>query len=200
VVALRKASSTPQADKVRASQSYKAQLRPPPILATTARECHMRTAIALFFAAAAATSAVRAAPAPSELAWLAGDWRLCREGEIVEERWLGPRGDVLLGASLTSSKDGKASWEHLRIARDGDTWVYWASPEGRTPVPFRLVESAPGRAVFANPERPFPSRIVYWRDGVDLIARIEGTVQDRAVAREWRYSQGTAADCVVAVR
>jgi len=155
----------------------------------------MRTSIASVLLVAVAASAPHAAAAANELAWIAGDWRLCREGEIVEERWLGPRGDVLLGASLTSSKDGKANWEHLRIARDGETWVYWASPMGRAPVPFRLVESAPGRAVFANPERPFPSRIVYWRDGADLLARIEGTVQDRAVAREWRYSPGTAADC-----
>jgi hypothetical protein len=156
----------------------------------------MRASIVLFFAAAAGTSAVGAAPAASELAWIAGDWRQCRDGEVVEERWLGPRGDVLVGASLTtSSNDGKTSREHLRIARDGDTWVYWASSQGRTPVPFRLVESAPGRAVFANPDRPFPSRIVYWRDGADLLARIEGTVQDRAVAREWRYSPGSAADC-----
>ena len=155
----------------------------------------MHHSIVVLVAAAAAVSAARAAPAASELAWIAGDWRQCRDGEIVEERWLGPRGDVLLGASLTSSKDGKASWEHLRIARDGDAWVYWASPQGRTPVPFRLVESAPQRAVFANPERPFPSRIVYWRDGADLLARIEGTVQERPVAHEWRYSPGTAADC-----
>jgi len=155
----------------------------------------MRPSIALFLASAAAATAVHAAPAANELAWIAGDWRQCRDGEVVEERWLGPRGDVLLGASLTSSKDGRTTWEHLRIARDGDDWVYWASPMGRGPVPFRLVESAPGRAGFADPERPFPSRIVYSRDGADLLARIEGTVQERAVAREWRYSPGTAADC-----
>lgn len=156
----------------------------------------MRTFIVFGFAAATAVSAVRAAPAASELAWMAGDWRQCRDGEVVEERWLGPRGDVLLGASLTSSSTGdKANWEHLRIVRDGDAWVYWASPMGRAPVPFRLVESTPGRAVFANPERAFPTRISYWRDGGDLLARIEGTVQERAVSREWRYSPGTAADC-----
>ncbi len=156
----------------------------------------MRPAIALACIVATTASSVHAAPSASELAWIAGDWRQCKADEIVEERWLGPRGDVLLGASLTtSSGDGKASWEHLRIARDGDDWVYWASPMGRAAVPFRLVESAPGQAVFANPERAFPARIVYRRDGADLLARIEGTVQDRAVAREWRYSPGTAADC-----
>jgi len=153
----------------------------------------MRTSIAVLLVVA--TAAARAAPAASELAWLAGDWRQCRGGEVVEERWLGPRGDIFLGASLTTSGEGKASWEHLRIARDGDDWVYWASPMGRAPVAFRLVENAPGRAVFANAERAFPTRISYWREGADLLARIEGTVQDRAVAREWRYSPGTAADC-----
>ena len=142
------------------------------------------------------TSFADAAPAASELAWLAGDWRQCGQGEVVEERWLGPRGDVLLGANLTSSsRDGKASWEHMRIARDGDAWIYWASPMGRAPVPFRLVESADRRAVFANAERTFPSRIVYWRDDADLLARIEGTLQGQPAAREWRFSPGTAADC-----
>jgi hypothetical protein len=145
----------------------------------------------------AATSLAHAAPAEGELAWMAGDWRQCRAGEIVEERWVGPRGDVLLGANLTTTDD-TTNWEHLRIARDGDAWVYWASPMGRTPVAFRLVESAPGRAVFANPERTFPSRISYTRDGADLLARIEGTLQGRAAAREWRFSPGTASDCVPA--
>ena len=157
----------------------------------------MRTCIALLVVAATAASTSHAAPAAGELAWLAGDWRECGAGEIVEERWLGPRGDVLLGASLTTSStgEGKASWEHLRIAREGAAWIYWASPMGRPPVPFRLVESGPGRAVFANPERAFPSRIVYWREGAELRARIEGTLNDRATAREWRYAPGTAADC-----
>ena len=65
---------------------------------------------------------------------------------------------------------------------------------GRTPVPFRLVESGAGRAVFANPEHGFPARIVYWRDGAALHARIEGTLKERAAATEWRFAPGIA-DC-----
>ena len=102
---------------------------------------------------------------------------------------------MLVGANLTTSHDGKASWESLRIVRDGDAWVYWAAPMGRAPVPFRLVESSVGRAVFANAERAFPNRISYWRDGADLLARIEGTVQERSVAENWRFSPGNATDC-----
>ncbi len=138
-------------------------------------------------------AAARAAPVP-DLSWLGGDWRRCKDGEIVEERWLGPRGDMLIGANLTSSK-GKASFETLRIARSDDTWTYWASPSGRAPVPFRLVESGAQRAVFANPEHGFPARIVYWREGDELLARIEGTIKEQPAAVEWRFAKGTAADC-----
>ena len=155
----------------------------------------MRTSVALLLVLAFVASVASAAPAAAELAWLSGDWRQCKDGEIVEERWLGPRGDMLLGANLTTSRDGKASWETLRIVRDGDAWVYWAAPMGRAPVPFRLVESSVGRAVFANAERAFPNRISYWRDGADLLARIEGTVQERSVAENWRFSPGNATDC-----
>ena len=137
-------------------------------------------------------SAARAAPA--DLSWLSGDWRRCQDGEIVEERWLGPRGGILIGANLTSSK-GKASFENLRLAASNETWTYWASPMGRTPVPFRLVEAGAQRAVFANPEHGFPARIVYWREGDELLARIEGTIKDKPAAVEWRFAKGTAADC-----
>ena len=156
----------------------------------------MRATIHLLLAiAAAAPCPTRAAPPASELAWLAGDWHRCRDGEVVEERWLGPRGDMLLGANLTTSPTRAPSYESLRIARGGDgTWTYWAAPMGRAPVPFRLVESGAERAVFANPGHGFPARIVYWRDGADLLARIEGTVKERAAAVEWRFAPG-AADC-----
>ena len=137
--------------------------------------------------------AARAAPLP-DLSWLSGDWRRCKDGEIVEERWLGPRGGMLIGANLTSSK-GKASFENLRIATSDGGWTYWASPMGRTPVPFRLVEASAQRAVFANPEHGFPARIVYWREGDELLARIEGTIKDKPAAVEWRFAKGTAADC-----
>jgi hypothetical protein len=152
----------------------------------------MRYALLLWTSMTAAT-ATGAAPGP-DLAWISGDWRRCQAGEIVEERWLGPRGDMLVGVNLTSST-GKASFEYLRIARADDGWTYWASPLGRPPVPFRLVDSGGQRAVFANPANAFPARIVYWREGDELLARIEGTLRDQPAAIEWRFARGTAADC-----
>jgi Domain of unknown function (DUF6265) len=146
-----------------------------------------------FLFAATVTTAAHAAPA-ADLSWLSGDWRRCKDGEIVEERWLGPRGDMLVGANLTSTKD-KASFENLRITRADDGWTFWGSPGGRTPVPFRMIEGGPQRAVFANPEHVFPARILYWREGDALLARIEGTIKDKPAAEEWRFTKGTAADC-----
>ncbi len=88
----------------------------------------MRMTVVMAVSMLALPGAARAAPLP-DLSWLAGDWRRCKEGEIVEERWLGPRGDLLVGANLTSSK-GKASYENLRIAASDESWTYWASPMG----------------------------------------------------------------------
>ena len=58
-----------------------------------------------------------------------------------------------------------------------------------------MVEGGVQRAVFANPEHVFPARIVYWREGDELLARIEGTIKDQPAAQEWRFARGTAADC-----
>ena len=91
----------------------------------------MRMLIVMVAAMAFSPDAALAAPLP-DLSWLSGDWRRCKDGEIVEERWLGPRGGLLIGANLTSST-GKASFENLRIAASDETWTYWASPMGRTP-------------------------------------------------------------------
>ena len=147
------------------------------------------TALLLVLASAAARAA------PPDLSWMSGDWRRCKEGEIVEERWLGPRGGLMIGANLTSTKGGRTTWELLRLAGGDDGWTYWASPMGRPPTPFKLIESGPQRAVFTNPEHGFPARILYWREGEELLARIEGTLRDKPAAEEWRFGRGTAADC-----
>jgi len=153
----------------------------------------MRTLAFLLLSMTLAPGAARAAPLP-DLSWLSGDWRRCQAGEIVEERWLGPRGETMIGANLTSSA-GKTSFEHFRIARNDDVWTYWTSPSGRPAVPFRMSESGARRIVFANPEHVFPARIVYWREGDELLARIEGTLRDQPATVEWRFAMGTAADC-----
>ena len=45
------------------------------------------------------------------------------------------------------------------------------------------------RVVFENPMHDFPQRILYWRDGDQLVARIEGTVRNAPKHEEWRFDR-----------
>ena len=98
------ASPTPTPEGL--SQTYKPRRPCRPMLRNRFKGSPMRP-IALLLAAFSPAAAY-AAPAP-DLSWMSGDWRRCLRGEIVEERWLGPRGDLMIGANLTSSKGGKAT-------------------------------------------------------------------------------------------
>jgi hypothetical protein len=125
--------------------------------------------------------------ADPEFSWMTGNWRQCTAAGSVEEHWLGPAAGVLVGANLTMAR-GKPSFEYLRIVRKADGgWALLASPNGKPPTAFPLVESGPGRAVFANGDHDFPNRVIYARDGADLVARIEGKHKGQDQAQDWRF-------------
>jgi hypothetical protein len=65
--------------------------------------------------------------------------------------------------------------------------VYLSSPGGRPATEFRTAEQSATRIVFEDPGREFPRRILYWRDGNALMARIEGTIGGQPRSREWRF-------------
>ena len=123
----------------------------------------------------------------SALAWMAGHWRGADGGTEMEELWTAPAGGTLLGVHRDVKNGRTVSWEFLRIETTPDGIVYQASPTGRPPTPFKLVESGERRAVFANPQHDFPKRILYWlaKDGA-LHARIEG---DAGKSMEWRWER-----------
>ena len=120
-------------------------------------------------------------PTVDDLAWMTGHWS---DGK-VEEIWIAPKGNLMLGMARTVRANGKASFEFLRIAKTEDGIAYIAQPGGQPPTSFKLVESKPGRVVFANPEHDFPKRIVYeLRDG-KLCARTD----DGKDGEEWCWSR-----------
>ena len=133
-----------------------------------------------------------AAPAAdlSSLAWMAGSWQGTADGLEMEELWLAPKGGAMLGLHRDVAGGRMVSFEFLRIEADGEGLVYLASPKGRPPTPFRLVEASPGRAVFANPQHDFPQRVLYWltADGA-LHARIEGPRGGQTVGEEWAWTR-----------
>ena len=120
-------------------------------------------------------------PSVDDLAWMSGHWS---DGE-VEELWLAPKGNLMLGMSRTVRKNGRVAFEFVRIARTDKGVAYIAQPGGKPPTSFTLVESKPGRVVFANQEHDFPKRIVYeLRDG-KLCARVD----DGKDGDEWCWSR-----------
>lgn len=131
-------------------------------------------------------------PAIADLAWLAGSWTGESGGMQMEEHWTKPKGNTMVGMHRDVGKGRTLLFEFLRIEQRGDQIVYLSMPNGRSPATaFPLKELSGTRVVFENPAHDFPQRIIYWKDGSDLRARIEGTQNGKAGSEEWRWSSGT---------
>ena len=140
----------------------------------------------------AALAAQATKPAIADLAWMAGSWTGESGGIQMEEHWTAPKGNSMVGLHRDIGKGRTLLFEFLRIEQQGDHIVYLSMPNGRSPAtPFPLKEIAGTRVVFENPKHDFPQRIIYWKDGNDLRARIEGTRNGKTGGEEWRWSPGT---------
>ena len=141
----------------------------------------------LFLAAALLLPAASWAQAHVDsLGWMAGSWEQTRSAERVTETWTPPSDGMMVGASLTTGT-GRRSFEFMRIVDTPEGMSYLISPSGRSAVEYRLRESGDKRVVFENPGHEFPQRIIYWKDGDLLAARIEGNVRGEMRADEWKY-------------
>ena len=132
-------------------------------------------------------------PTLDSLTWMAGSWSGTTAGGAVtmEEHWTAPKGNSMIGIHRDSAKTRTILFEFLRIEQQGDQIVYLSMPNGRSPAtPFPLKEVSGTRVVFENPTHDFPQRIIYWKDGNDLRARIEGTMKGKEASDEWRWSPG----------
>lgn len=135
-------------------------------------------------------TAAHAAPAEvASLGWLEGRWSGEKDGVFSEELWTGVRGGAVLGLHRDIKGERVVSWEFFRIDATKDGVVYFASPRSAPPTPFTLVESGPQRAVFENKAHDFPQRILYWREGAVLRARIEGPMDGKTVSEEWAWTR-----------
>src|SRR5687768_10676174 len=145
----------------------------------------------LAMAALLLVAAPAAAADMAELDWLVGAWTTDSRPSALrwtEERWAPARGGVMLGTSLSGRTDKAFSYEYMRIAADEQGVItFWGSPEGRPPVPFRLVEVSPRQAVFENPAHDFPTRIVYRLTGQGMEATVSG--QGGANPQTWKYKR-----------
>jgi hypothetical protein len=133
-------------------------------------------------------------PAMAELSWMSGQWCSSEGGEQVEEHWLAPRGDLMLGLSRTV-KDGRTtSFEFLRIeSREGGI-SYVAQPGGVPPTAFRLTAAGAQWARFENPQHDFPKRVEYRRVKTRLHAEIAGPGKDgreQVIGFDYRRCEAT---------
>ncbi|APV52278.1 hypothetical protein BWI17_04155 [Betaproteobacteria bacterium GR16-43] len=137
-----------------------------------------------------AISTVATAQSPSRVAaleWMTGTWvHETPEGRTTET-WLGPGNGLMVAANLATWKSGRKFFEFLRIGDTPDGFSYYASPGGKPVTEFKLKTLGDRKVVFENPQHDFPQRILYWRDGEALVARIEGTAGGKEKGEEWRF-------------
>ena len=139
--------------------------------------------LSLFLASAPAAAQTRIA----SLAWMAGTWVHEDARQRVTEGWIGPGNGTMLGTNLTARADGRALFEFMRMAETPEGVSYYASPAGRPAVEFRAKEVGESRVVFENLTHDFPQRVIYWKEGEVLAARIEGTMRGKERSEEWRF-------------
>jgi len=149
-------------------------------------------AVAVIGVLASGGWAQQAKPNLASLSWMAGSWSgTTARGIDMEEHWTAPKGNSMVGIHRDIGKGRTLLFEFLRIEQQGDQIVYLSMPNGRSPATaFPLKEVSGTRVVFENPTHDFPQRIIYWKDGNDLRARIEGTMNGKAGSEEWRWSPG----------
>jgi hypothetical protein len=129
----------------------------------------------------------------SELAWLTGHWTGTQDGMEMEESWLAPKGNTMLGLHRDVKSNRTVSFEFIRIEAAADGITYWASPQGKPATPFRLIESGGRKVVFENKQHDFPQRVIYWLGSDEsLHARIEGSMGGKAAFEEWTWRRSQA--------
>ena len=133
-------------------------------------------------------------PAPSQaiakLIWLAGNWRLEKNGRLVDEQWMVPAGGAMFGMGRTVVKGKVVEFEFLQI-REGPSGslFYVAQSSGQEEATFVSSVFTNSVVVFENPEHDFPQKISYTlqADG-SLLAAVEGSGADGALKRiEYAY-------------
>ncbi|NNK50080.1 MAG: hypothetical protein HKO99_00630 [Xanthomonadales bacterium] len=108
------------------------------------------------------------------LDWMAGHWCTISGTTSVEEVWLPPRGEVLVGLGRTYTTDRTVGFEFLRITNVEGVQNYIAQPGGKPPTHFARTDGGENWVRFENPQHDFPQRIEYRRDGDTLYAAVAG--------------------------
>jgi hypothetical protein len=149
----------------------------------------MKTIFVLVVAAMVSFGASAQARRVAALDWMSGTWIAESERERVSETWLGPSNGLMVAANLTTRGPERKSFEFMRISETPEGFSFFASPGGRSPVEFKLKELGERRVTFENTGHDFPQRVLYWREGEVLMARIEGVIRGEPRSQQWRFAR-----------
>ena len=128
----------------------------------------------------------------SDLAWLAGCWESNGNGRELNEQWMKPSGQTMLGMGRTVVNGKLREYEFLQIRADADGAIYYvAKPSGQPEGSFRLIKHHDKEVVFENTEHDFPQRIIYrlQPDG-SLFARVEGKMKGEPRGFDYPMKRG----------
>lgn len=153
-----------------------------------------RVFASVFFGAVFALVAFAQQPKPTvnDLGWLSGCWEATRHGREINEQWMKPAGQTMLGMGRTVADGKTREYEFLQIREEQDGAIYYvAKPSGQPEGSFKLIKLQNREATFENPEHDFPQRIIYrlQPDG-SLFARIEGTFKGQQRGIDYPMKRG----------
>jgi hypothetical protein len=125
-----------------------------------------------------------------QVGWLQGCWSLQDGDRRIEEQWLSPRADSMLGVGRTTRADRLIEYEMVLIRASGLQLAYETHPSAQAPALFMSSSVGEQSIVFENLKHDFPQRIGYERLSADrLLAWIDGTQNGQAKRIEYPYSR-----------
>jgi len=150
-----------------------------------------RLAIPIVALGVAALSAAAPQARPIDrVAWLQGCWTQASPRRTIEEQWMAPRGNSMIGMGRTVRGDSLVEFEVVVIRERGSDLVYEAHPSGQPSAEFVAESLGVASVVFANPAHDFPQRVGYRRAGADsLVGWIAGTMGGQSRRLEFPYSR-----------
>jgi len=127
------------------------------------------------------------------LDWMSGCWSSDDGKEHIDECWMKPAGQSMIGISRTIAGGRTVFTEYAQIRESNGELAYVVSLGlSAKPVSFKLIRSSDREAVFENPTHDFPQRIIYRRESAgSLFARIEGTEKGVNKAIDYHYARSS---------
>jgi rhodanese-related sulfurtransferase len=153
----------------------------------------MRGALTLSLVAIAAAATADAQPSGIQhVAWLQGCWESTSPERTIEEHWMAPAADSMVGMGRTVRGGKMVEYELVVIREQGGQLAYEAHPSGQPSAVFLSGPVTDTTVVFENPQHDFPKRVGYERGGPDrLLAWIDAGPDSERPRMEFSYKRAT---------